>query len=94
MVSEREDIVNKLRQAQFNANKAERDVYIRYGGRKRIDGRWSSTNPKYIEATNFNEKLARAEKRAVKPFREEEERCRAILAEESFISSRLIEIDF
>lgn len=94
MVSERSEIVSKLRQAQFDADKAVRDVCARHGGRKWIDGRWSITNPKYIEATNFNKKLARAENRAAKPFREEAERCRAILSEESFISSGLIEIDF
>lgn len=94
MVAARYEVVQQLRKAQIGADIAMRKVRERLGGAKWIDGRWSASNPKYIEAITFNKKLARAQKRAAKPYREEEEKCQSILAAETFISSGLFEIDF
>lgn len=94
MVDARYEMVNNLRKASFNADKAECEVLSEMGGMKNIDGRWGINNPKRIEAETFNKNLKAEMKKAAEPFVREADELREKLAVETFISGNLIEINF
>lgn len=57
LIEKRKEIIRKLENLRFEYNSAYDKAALYYGGTKKIDGRWSIKNPKYIEAKKHNEKI-------------------------------------
>lgn len=55
LIEERKEIVRRLENLRFEYKSAYDKAAFFYGGTKRIDGRWSVNNPKYIEAKEHND---------------------------------------
>lgn len=55
LIEERKEIVRKLENLRFEYKSAYDKAAMYYGGTKKIDGRWSVKNPKYIAAKEHND---------------------------------------
>lgn len=93
LVAKKRELAERLRELIRDKVNAINQAWHNIGGLKRIDGRWSKTNPKRIEAMEFNEELPilrkQAERNVTAIFREKEEALRAEIDKLALVSSSM-----